>query len=85
MSFTTDPITAGARCGVAACGIGAHTKQVVGRAISRLTQPGWAPVFGRGLGDDFTLDVALALTAASQPSADGESRRPSAGSITPRQ
>ena len=85
MTVTTDSITAGTHCGVDACGIGAHAKQLVGRAIFRFIQPGWPPVFGRGLGDDFTPDVALALTAANQASADGEHRQPGHNSIIPQQ
>ena len=85
MTVTTDSITAGTHCGVGARGIGAHIKQLVGRAIFRFTRPGLEPVFGRGLGDDFTPEVVLALTAANQASADRESRRPGNRSITPGQ
>ena len=81
MTVTNNPITAGTHNGVDTCGIGAHVKRLVGRAIFRLARPRLAPVFGRGLGDDFTPEVALALTAANQAFADGPCR----SLVTPRQ
>ncbi|MDE2786353.1 MAG: hypothetical protein OXL37_06780 [Chloroflexota bacterium] len=85
MTVTTDSNTAGTQCGVDTCGIGGRAKQLVGRAIFRLARPGLAPVFGRGLGDDFTPEIAVALTAANQAIADEERGRPGQSSITPRQ
>lgn len=85
MTVTTDSITAGTQCDVDTCGIGGRARQLVGRAIFRLARPGLAPVFGRGLGDDFTPEIAVALTAANQAIADGERCRPGHKSTTPQQ
>ena len=52
--------TIAARCGVPAAWVRAVARQLAIRLAFR-----WAdPPFGRGLGDDFTPDVAEALTAA---------------------
>ena len=83
MTVTTDSITAGTHCDVDTRGTAAYAKQLVGRAIFRLTRPGLAPVFCRGLGDDFTPEVALALTAANQEIADEKRRQPGHSPIAP--
>ncbi len=85
MTVTTDSTTAGKPDGVETCGIAARAKRLVGRAIFRLARPEMTPVFCRGLGDDFTPEVALALAAANQAFADGQRGRAGQSLVTPRQ
>ena len=56
-----------AQYSVDAYGLRALAKQLA----SRLSWGGFDPPFSRGLGDDFTPDVAEALTAASAALSEG--------------